>query len=165
MHESERDLAALQSLLDDSYTAAGSHLRSVITPERRLTAEQVAKRLTGVCIMGLATTSRDGRPFVAPVDGLFYRGQFWFGSAPDSLRFVHLRRDPHVSLSFVPEEALGVTVHGTAEIFDVTADEYAGFRDYCTDIYGDDWINWLETAAYARIDAARMFTFYLDPQA
>ena len=165
MHETEQDLTALQSLLDDSYAVAGSHLRSVITPERRLTAEQLTKELTGVCIMGLATTSSDGRPFVAPVDGLFYRGQFWFGSAPNSLRFVHIRRDPHVSASYVPEEELGVSVHGSAEILDVTADEFAGFRDYCMDIYGDDWTSWLDSASYARIDAQRMFTFYLDPRA
>ena len=165
MHETEQDLTALQSLLDDSYAVAGSHLRSVITPERRLTAEQLTKEITGVCIMGLSTTSSDGRPFVAPVDGLFYRGQFWFGSAPNSLRFVHIRRDPHVSASYVPEEELGVTVHGTAEILDVTADEFSGFREYCMDIYGDDWSSWLDSASYARIDAQRMFTFYLDPRA
>jgi uncharacterized pyridoxamine 5'-phosphate oxidase family protein len=164
MHETEQDLTALQRLLDESYAAAGSHLRSVITPERRLTAEQLAKELTEVCIMGLATTSSDGRPFVAPVDGLFYRGQFWFGSAPNSLRFVHIRRDPHVSACYVPEEELGITVHGTAEILDVTADEFAGFREYCTDIYGEDWTSWLDSASYARIDAQRMFTFYLDPR-
>ena len=163
MHETEDELAALQSLLDDSYAAAGDHLRSVITPERRLTAEQLVKNLTGVCIMGLATTSRDGRPFVAPVDGLFYHGEFWFGSAPNSLRFVHIRRDPHVSASYVPFEALGVTIHGTAEILDVADDKHSGFRDYCIDIYGEDWTSWLDAAAYARIKADRMFTFYLDP--
>ncbi len=165
MHESEQDLTALQGLLDDSYAAAGSHLRSVITPERRLTAEQLTKELSGVCIVGLATTSRDGRPFVAPVDGLFYRGHFWFGSAPNSLRFVHIRRNPHVSASYIPEEALGITVHGTAAILDVRTDDHAGFRDYCVDIYGEDWPSWLDSASYARITADRMFTFHLDPRA
>ena len=165
MHETEQDLTALQSLLDDSYATAGSHLRSVITPERRLSAEQLIKELSGVCIMGLATSSRDGRPFVAPVDGLFYRGRFWFGSAPDSLRFVHIRRNPHVSASYVPEEELGITVHGTAEILDVRREDHTGFRDYCVDIYGEDWPTWLDSASYARINATRMFTFFLDPRA
>lgn len=163
MHESPEDLAALQQLLDDSYAVAGGHLRSVITPERRLTAEEVAQRLTGVCLIGLGTTSSDGRPFVAPVDGLFYRGKFWFGSAPDSLRFTHIRRDPHVSASYVPAEELGVTIHGEAHIIDVAADEYAGFRDFCVGIYGEQWREWGDGAMYARIDARRMFTFYLDP--
>ncbi len=163
MYETPEDLVALQALLDHSYAAAGGHLRTVITPERRLSAEEVAERLTGVCIMGLGTTSSDGRPFVAPVDGLFYRGQFWFGSAPDSLRFVHIRRDPHVSASYVPAEELGITIHGTAEILDVASDEHAGFSDFCVGIYGEGWRNWGGGAIYARIDARRMYTFYLDP--
>lgn len=163
MYETAADIVALQKLLDDSYAAAGGHLRTVITPERRLTAEEVAERLTGVCIMGLGTTSSDGRPFVAPVDGLFYRGKFWFGSAPDSLRFEHIRRDPHVSASFVPAEELGITIHGTAEIVDLSAEEHAGFGDFCVEIYGEEWRNWGSGAMYAKIDARRMFTFYLDP--
>lgn len=163
MHETLEDLAVLQKLLDDSYAAAGGHLRTVITPERRLTAAEVAERLTGVCIMGLGTTSSDGRPFVSPVDGLFFRGQFWFGSAPDSLRFVHIRRDPHVSASYVPAEELGITIHGEAEMVELTADEQAGFRDFCVGVYGETWRDWVGSAAYAKINARRMFTFYLDP--
>lgn len=163
VHETPKDLAALQTLLDDSYAVAGSHLRSVITPERRLTAAEVAERLTGVCILGLGTTSSDGRPFVAPVDGLFFRGQFWFGSAPDSLRFLHIRRDPHVSASYVPAEELGITIHGEAEIVDLAAAEQAGFREFCVEVYGETWHDWIGSAAYAKINARRMFTFYLDP--
>lgn len=162
MHETPQHLAGLQTLLDNSYDAAGAHLRSVITPERRLTAEQLAERLTGVCILGLGTTTRDGRPLVAPVDGLFYRGQFWFGSAPNSLRFLHIKRDPRVSASYVPFEELGVTVHGLAEVIELTADEHAGFRDYCVEVYGEAWQEWVGSALYARIDADRMFTFYLE---
>jgi hypothetical protein len=48
MHETPDDLAALQDLLDRSYAGAGPHLRRIITPERRLTAEQVSDRLTGM---------------------------------------------------------------------------------------------------------------------
>jgi hypothetical protein len=38
MHETSQDLARLQRLLDESYEKAGEHLRSIITPERRLNA-------------------------------------------------------------------------------------------------------------------------------
>jgi len=38
MHETAEDLSTLQDLLDRSYAAGGTHLRSVITAERRLTA-------------------------------------------------------------------------------------------------------------------------------
>ena len=86
MHETGEDLAALQELLDRSYEGAGRHLHRIITPERRLTAEQVGERLGGMCLLALATATADGRPIVGPVDGVFFRGAFHFGSAPDSAR-------------------------------------------------------------------------------
>jgi hypothetical protein len=88
VHETPADLAALQDLLDRSYATAGHHLLSIITPDRRLSAEQLADRLTGMCLLALATVTADGRPIVGPVDGIFFRGAFHFGSSPDSVRFV-----------------------------------------------------------------------------
>jgi len=44
VHESPADLAALQDLLDRSYASAGAHLLSIHTPERRLSAGEVAQR-------------------------------------------------------------------------------------------------------------------------
>ena len=57
-----------------SYEAAGPHLREVITPERRLSAERLVRRLQGMCLLVLATVTADGRPINGPVDGFFYRG-------------------------------------------------------------------------------------------
>src|SRR3954447_55013 len=143
MHETGDDLVALQALLDRSYEGAGQHLRRIITPERRLTAEQVSERLTGMCLLALATTTSDGRPIVGPVDGIFYRGAFHFGSAPDSMRFRHIRARPHVSATHLPGEELAVTVHGRANIVDVKSRENAGFRQSLLDIYvpcyGPQW--------------------------
>src|SRR5215472_13364199 len=87
MHESPADLTALQDLLDRSYGSAGEHLLRIHTRERRLSAEQVAGRLAGMCLLALATVTADGRPIVGPVDGVFYRGAFHFGSAPSSAGF------------------------------------------------------------------------------
>src|SRR5262249_54730461 len=70
MHETADDLRALQALLDRSFDAGGEHLRRILTPERRLDAEQLVDRLTGMTLLSLATVSRDGRPFVGPVDGV-----------------------------------------------------------------------------------------------
>jgi hypothetical protein len=64
VHETLADLAALQHLLDRSYATAGLRLRSIITPERRLSAGQVADRLTGMRLLALATVTADGRPIV-----------------------------------------------------------------------------------------------------
>ena len=70
VHESKQDLAALEALLERSYATAGAHLLRIHTPERRLTAEQVAARLSGMCLLALATTTADCRPILGPVDGV-----------------------------------------------------------------------------------------------
>jgi len=116
VEETEDDLRVIQDLMDRSHDAAGPHLREVITPERRLTAREVRDRLTGMRLLALATATADGRPLVGPVDGIFYRGAFHFGSAPDSVRIRHIRRRPQVSATHLPGEELSVTVHGRAAV-------------------------------------------------
>jgi uncharacterized pyridoxamine 5'-phosphate oxidase family protein len=166
MHETPEDLAALQELIDRSYAGAGEHMRRIHTPERRMTAEQVSERLTGMRLLAHATVTRDGRPIVGPVDGIFFRGAFHFGSAPDSVRFRHIAERPHVSATHLPGEELAVTVHGRAVPVDVTE---GLFRQTLLDIYvpryGEEWAEMLESGAvYARIEAERMFTFqFPDP--
>src|SRR2546421_2004631 len=161
MHETADDLRALQELLDRSYAAAGRHLLRIHTPERRLRATEVAERLTGMCLLALATVTADGRPVVGPVDGIFYRGAFHFGSAPDSVRFRHIRARPQVSATHLPGEELAVTVHGRATQVPIDG----GFRDTLLEIYvpryGEGWESDVLDSGpvYARIDADRMFTF------
>lgn len=167
MRETVDDIATLQALLDSSQASAGPHLRSIITAERRLTAGALAARLTGMRLLALATVTADGRPIVAPVDGIFYRGRFHFGTAPDALRLRHIRHRPQVSATHLPGEELAVTVHGRAAEIDLAAPEQADFRRVLLDIYtpryGAAWEAFLDSGVvYARIDATRMFTFQMD---
>jgi uncharacterized pyridoxamine 5'-phosphate oxidase family protein len=166
VHETAADLEALQRLLDRSYERAGRHLKDVITPERRLDAPALAARLTGMRLLALATVTADGRPIVGPVDGIFYRGAFWFGSAPDSVRFRHIRARPDVSATHLEGEPFAVTVHGRAVEVDLRDTAVAGYRATLADVYapryGDDWIDWADTNPHARIDARRMYTFSSD---
>jgi nitroimidazol reductase NimA-like FMN-containing flavoprotein (pyridoxamine 5'-phosphate oxidase superfamily) len=168
MHETAEDLAALQELIDRSFASAGSHLLRILTPERRMNAEEVAERLTGMVLLALATVTADGRPIVGPVDGIFFRGAFHFGSAPDSVRFRHIRQRPHVSATHLPGEELAVTVHGLAVPVDVQSEADAEFRrtllEVYTPRYGEEWGSFLDSGvAYARIEAERMFTFVAPP--
>lgn len=165
VHESAADLEALQALLDASYARAGAHTLRIHTPERRPTARQIAERLRGMVLLTLATTTRDGRPIAGPVDGIFYRGAFHFGSAPDSLRFRHIAQRPHVSAVHLPGEHFAVTVHGRA----VPLDEVAGgLRQALLDIYvpryGPGWEAQMLDGGpiYARIEAERMLAFHMD---
>jgi uncharacterized pyridoxamine 5'-phosphate oxidase family protein len=168
MHETDADLAALQDLLDQSMAHAGVHLRRIIAPARRLDAPELCRRLEGMSLLALATVTADGRPRVSPVDGIFYRGAFYFGSAPDSVKFHHIRVRPHVSATHLPDEHFAVTVHGSARVIDVATPAQAGVRRALLDIYvpryGPEWETFLDReTAYARIDAERMFVFAMDP--
>jgi NADPH:quinone reductase-like Zn-dependent oxidoreductase len=92
--------------------------------------------------------------------------QILFGSAPDSVRFRHIRRRPQVSATHLPGEEFAVTVHGRAVPIDVKSPEQAGFRqtllDICVPRYGAGWESFLDSGpVYARIDADRMFTFHM----
>jgi hypothetical protein len=164
MHETAEDLEALQALIDRSYAKGGTHLLRIHTPERRLTAQQVSERLQGMCLLALATVSSAGRPVVGPVDGIFFRGAFHFGSSPDSVRGRHIAARPWVSATHLPGEELAVTVHGRAEPVDVSS---GPFRQTLLDIYvpryGESWAEMLESGAvYWRIEPERMFTFVFE---
>ena len=166
MHESQADLARLQELLDRSYAGAGTHLLRIHTPERRAAAEEIAARLTGMCLLVVATVTADARPIGGPVDGIFYRGAFHFGSSPDSVRFRHIRKRPRVTATHLPAEEFAVTVHGRAVPLEVGASENAGFRQALLDIYvpryGPEWEQFLDSGPlYARIEAERMFAFLM----
>jgi Pyridoxamine 5'-phosphate oxidase len=170
MHETQQDLDRLQRILDESYSAAGAHLRDVITPERRLDAIDLVAQLNGMCLLVLATVTADRRPIAGPVDGIFFRGSFHFGSSPESLRFRHIRQRGAVSATHLPGEELAVTVHGTAVPIDVGHRDHADFRrvllDIYTERYGAEWERFLDSGpVYARIDATRMFTFSMPSSA
>src|SRR2546430_3092917 len=149
MHETADDLRALQELLDRSYAAAGGHLLRIHTPERRLRATEVAERLTGMRLLALATVTADGRPVVGPVDGIFYRGAFHFGSAPDSVRFRHIRARPQVSATHLPGEELAITVHGRAVPVDISPSGDMELRQTLLGVYtpryGIEWEEFLDS--------------------
>lgn len=168
MHETDHDLVWLQALLDRSYGQAGDHLRSITTPQRRISAVELSELLAGVSVLDLATVTTACEPRVAAVDGLFFRAHFYFGSSRRSVRYRHLRRRPQVSASYTRGEEISVVVHGTANLFSLTDGDAKEFRDYCYQVYipryGERWKDFATGADifFARIDPKLMFTFRMD---
>ena len=159
MQESNQEIGALQRLLDQSYETAGSHLRSIHTDNWRMTAEEICALLQGVCVLDLATVSARGRPVVGPVDGLFLGGQFWFGSAQNSVRFRHIRRSSFVSAAHTRGESLSIVVHGVAREIDAASGEFERLHDCLREVYGanyDQWGMWGKQP-YAWIEAERLY--------
>jgi uncharacterized pyridoxamine 5'-phosphate oxidase family protein len=164
VHETGDDLDWLQELLDRSHAGAGEHLRAIFDDERRIPAADLPALLPGVQVLALATVTARGEPRVAPVDGLFFRGRFHFGSSERSARFRHIRARPAVSATHLRGEELAIVVHGRAVEIDPRAPEHAAFRAYLNETYpGWDDADWAAGAPYARIEPSAMFTFRARP--
>jgi Pyridoxamine 5'-phosphate oxidase len=163
VHETPEDIRALQELLDRSYERAGRHLRSITTPERRVNAEDLVERLAGMCLLVVATVTADCRPIAGPLDGIFYRRAFHFGTAPDSVRYRHLQVRPQVTATHMPSEDFAVNVHGRAIPVEISG----ALRETVIDVYAPRWggersrvEQFLDGGSvYMRIEAERMFTF------
>jgi Pyridoxamine 5'-phosphate oxidase len=168
MFETPEEIDNLQRLIDDSATSAGPHLRGIITEDRRLSAEELSGRLQGMCLLVVATTTKAGRPLAGPVDGYLLHGSFYFSSGRDSVRMRHLADRPAVSATHIPGDQLAVTVHGRAELFELSEPGGAELRQAMLDYYlprqGPEFETWLDDldAIGARIRAEKMFTFHMD---
>jgi hypothetical protein len=161
VHETPDDLATLQRLLDSSHAGAGGHLRAIVDDAHRVGAADLAALLTGVNILDVATVTASGEPRVAPVDGIFYRGRWYFGSSPDSVRFRHLRTRPAVSACHTRGEELAVIVHGRAGMIGLDDPDQSGFAAALFAVYvpryGADWPEFARGHPYAVIVPEKMF--------
>src|ERR1035441_205751 len=109
-----------------------------------------------------------GWPLVGPVDGYLLHGCFHFSSGRDSVRMRHLAARPAVSVTHLEGEDLAVTVHGRAELFELSDPGCRELRQAILDHYlprqGPAFEVWLdrENAIGACITAEKMFTFCLE---
>jgi len=168
MYESSAELDSLQTLLDTSAARAGSHLRSIITEERRLDAASLCAELRGMRLLSAATVTADGRPLSGPVDGYFLHGSFWFSTSRDSVRARHLSRRPAISVTHVPDEHLAVSAHGTATLFDFPEPDTGELRQAMLDHYLPlqgpefrDWLDAMDDGVAVRVDADKLFVFHM----
>jgi nitroimidazol reductase NimA-like FMN-containing flavoprotein (pyridoxamine 5'-phosphate oxidase superfamily) len=167
VNESPEEIERLQQLLDRSAAGAGEHLRSVITEDRRVSADEMCELLQGMRLLVVATVTADGRPLVGPVDGYLIHGSFYFSSSRDSVRMRHLAVRPALSLTHLPSEELAITVHGRAELFEVSDPRHPELRRAMLDYYlpkqGEAFAEWLDNddIVGARVVAEKIFTFRL----
>ena len=111
-------------------------------------------------MLDLGTVTRRQEPRVAPVDGFFYRGKFWFGSSPYSQRFRNIRANPAVSGALTRGgETFLVLVHGTAVEVDPRGEAAEGFARMPRELYDFNWDEFHPEAPYARIDAGTLLAF------
>lgn len=163
MHETDDEMRWLQALLDRSHGGMHAHMRSIVTPERRLDAKRVATYFGGVKQVALATVNADGAPRVAPLDALFIHGRFHVGTAGGAARVRHLRREPRVSLTHVFGDELALTVHGTATLVERDHADAPALEKVWTEVYGSSPFSWADHVVLIRIEPEVMYAHAAEP--
>jgi hypothetical protein len=157
MDETPDELTALQELLDASFARASEHLKSIMTPERRLTAEQLSEKLPIPAVLNIATTTAKGEPRISAVDGHFLHGKWHFTTAADSPKVRQLRARPAISASFTPRDGFGVFAHGS--VVDLRGAELDALHAHFVKTYDTDPETLADGIAYFRIDASWLVGF------
>jgi pyridoxine/pyridoxamine 5'-phosphate oxidase len=156
VHETADELRELQALLDHSFDHASEHLKSIMTPERRLSAERLVSELPIPAVLNIATVTAAGEPRVSAVDGHFLHGHWYFTTAAESPKARQLRARPAISAAFTPRDGFGVFCHG--RVADLDGADRDMLRAHFTATYGSDPEEW-GSIAYYRIDAGWLVGF------
>jgi hypothetical protein len=152
------DLAAVQDLLDASFARASAHLTSIMTPERRLSAERLVAELPCPAVLNIATVTARGEPRISAVDGHFLGGHWYFTTAGDSPKAVQLAARPAISASYTPRDGYGMFCHGTA-VTVPAGPERDMVADHFIDVYGQSFEEFGDDIYCARIDADWLVAF------
>ena len=115
MQESEAELGELQALLDDSLARATGHLRSIVRPDRSLTAAQLAGVITGMCTLAVSSVTAAGEPRISGADGHFLHGCWVFSTERSSAKARQFAARPAISAAHLRGDDLGVFTHGRVE--------------------------------------------------
>ena len=163
MRETTTELAELQRLLDESVSTGNEHLLAIMTPERRLSAEQMVRALDGMQVLVVATVTADGRPLTSCVDAHLLHGRWVFTTDATATKARHLAARPAVSATHARGEALGVFTHGTAEWLTPEHPDFAEVEDHLATHYGSSPSSWAPDIAYLRIEPRWMLAYAADP--
>jgi uncharacterized pyridoxamine 5'-phosphate oxidase family protein len=164
MYESEEDLRRLRELLDRTMARANPHLASLVSPKRRLTAQQVVRYLQGTKHVAFATVNERGEPRVAPLDGVFVRGQFTVSTGAEAARLRHLRVNPACSAVHMDGDRVGITVHGHATILQERDEGVEELDRIWTEIYGSSPFSWGEGVVFMVIEPTSMWAYAFHPE-
>jgi hypothetical protein len=163
MLETSGELDELDALLTMSMRAATEHLRNIMDqPTRSLTGREVAKLLTGMKTLALATVSRSGEPRISGVDGHFLHGRWVFTTSGRAAKARQLRQRPAASAAHIDGDDLGVYAHGRVEFLDRANPDFAGIEEHLTAHYGSSPSSWGDDIAYLRLQPHWMVGYAFD---
>ena len=165
MRETAAELKALQELIDRSHERIGEHMGSITHPKKyALSARQVVKLLDGMHTMAVAAPSPKGDPLVAPMDGWFLHGKFFFSSGGNSVRIRGLEKRPRASIAYFEGERFLINAHGPVVVMHKGHPEVGEIDEVFRKHYGGSAFDWGPDCVYVRLDADRFFTYSRTPK-
>jgi hypothetical protein len=165
VHETAKELTALQTLIDRSLKRTGPHMKAIVHPGKySLSAKQVVKLLDGMRTVAVAAPAPNGDPLVAPMDGWFLHGKFFFSSGGDSIRIKGLRKRPRASIAYFEGEKFLINAHGPVVLMFKGHPDVGEIDDTFKKHYGSSAFDWSDEGVYVRLDADRFFTYSRTPK-
>jgi general stress protein 26 len=164
MFETDAELAELDTLFQAHMAGANPHMLAIVTPERRLTARQVANYLTGTKHVAFATVTSKGEPRVSPLDSLFIHGRFTLSTGGEATKLKHLRRNPGCSAVHMDGDRIAVAVNGTVEWIPREHPDHDEIHGAWSRQYESDPYSWSEGVVFFRIQPATMWAYAFQPE-
>jgi hypothetical protein len=165
VRETARELATLQALIDRSHKRIGPHMKGITHPGKySLSAKQVVKLLDGMKTVAVAAPAPNGDPLVAPMDGWFLHGKFFFSSGGDSIRIKGLRKRPRASIAYFEGERFLINAHGPVVLMFKDHADVGEIDGVFKMHYGGSAFDWSDEGVYVRLDADRFYTYSRTPK-
>ena len=163
MFETDAEVHELQQLFDRTLRTANPHMRSIVTPERRLTARQVVTYLHGTKHVAFATVDED-EPRASPLDALFIRGRFTMSTGRRATKVRHLRSNPACSAVHMDGDRIAVVANGHVEWIEREHPDHDLIHGAWADNYGSDPYTWGDVVFF-RLNPVTMWAYASDTSA
>lgn len=163
MFETEAELAEIQAMFDGHLARANPHMLHIVTPDRRVTARQVAAYLQGTKHVAFATVTSKGEPRVSPLDMLFIHGRFTLSTGAAATKLKHLRANAACSAVHVDGDRIAVVVNGSVEWITREHPDHDEILRVWTETYESDPYSWGDGIVFFRIRPSSMWAYALHP--
>jgi hypothetical protein len=159
--ETDEEIAELQRLFDRTMRTANPHMRSIVTPERTLTARQVVTYMQGTKHVVFATVD-EGEPRASPLDSLFIHGRFTLSTGTRASKVRHLRANPACSAVHMDGDRIAVVANGRAEWIGRDHPDHEVIHGTWERHYGSSPYTWGDVVFF-RLEPVRMWAYAFEP--
>jgi Pyridoxamine 5''-phosphate oxidase. len=163
MFETDQEMTELQRLFDETLSSSSPHMRSVVNPRRRLSAEQVVAYLQGTKPVAFVAVGPEAEPHVSPLNAVFIHGRFTMSTSARADKVRHLRANPQCSAVHMDGDRMAVVASGTVEWIARDHPDHELIHRVWTEIYQSDPYSWGAVVLF-RLKPNLMWAYAFQPE-